>query len=78
MADQKTNEFTAVSVPTPIYEKIEKRLAGTGFASVGDYITFVLNEVVSEADREEEAAVPFTKEDEENVKERLRALGYID
>jgi hypothetical protein len=78
MTQQKTNEFTAVSIPTAVCEKIEKRLAGTGFASVTDYVTFVLNEVVSDTDAAGDAAVPFTKEDEDNVKERLRALGYID
>ena len=78
MTPQNIREFTAVSIPTPVCEKIEKRLAGTGFASVSDYITFVLKEVVSETDGDGDAAVPFTKEDEDNVKERLRALGYID
>lgn len=78
MAEQETTKFTAVSIPTTVCEKIEKRLAGTGFGSVSDYITFVLNEVVSEPEEEGEAVVPFTKEDEEIVKERLRALGYID
>ena len=78
MAEQNKNEFTAVSIPTAVCEKIEKRLAETGFASVSDYITFVLNEVISETVGDGDAAVPFTKEDEDNVKERLRALGYID
>jgi len=30
------------------------------------------------AEEEEETEEPFTKEDEERVKARLRALGYID
>jgi Arc/MetJ-type ribon-helix-helix transcriptional regulator len=78
MAVEDKDEFITVSIPTPVCGKIEKRLAGTGFSSVSDYITFVLNEVVSDTCEEEDAAVPFTKEDEDNVKERLRALGYID
>ena len=78
MTEKNKNEFTGVSIPTPVCEKIEKRLAGTGFASVSDYITFILKEVISETVGEEDKAVPFTKEDEDKVKERLRALGYID
>lgn len=78
MTEQNLNEFTTVSIPTPVCEKIQKRLAGTGLASVSDYITFVVNEIVSETDEAADTAVPFTKEDEDNVKERLRALGYID
>jgi Arc/MetJ-type ribon-helix-helix transcriptional regulator len=68
-------KFTTVSIPTPLFKKIEKRIKGTGFTSVSSYVTYVLREVVSE---EEEATEPFTKEDEARVKERLKALGYID
>jgi len=68
-------KFTTVSIPAPLFKKIEERIKGTGFTSVSSYVTYVLREVVSE---EEEAAEPFTKEDEARVKERLKALGYID
>jgi len=68
-------KFTTVSIPAPLFKKIEGRIKGTGFTSVSSYVTYVLREVVSE---EEEAAEPFTKEDEARVKERLKALGYID
>jgi Arc/MetJ-type ribon-helix-helix transcriptional regulator len=63
-----------VSIPIPLYEKIKARIEGTGFTSVSDYVTFVLREVVSEEREEEE---PFTREDEEKVKDRLRGLGYL-
>lgn len=78
MTEQNKNEFTAVALPTPVCENIEKRLAGTSFGSVSDYITYVLNEVISDTVGDGDATVPFTKEDEDKVKERLRALGYID
>lgn len=68
-------KVTSLSIPTPLFKKVEERIRGTGFASVSDYVTYVLEEVVAE---EEEAEEPFTKEDEERVKARLRALGYID
>lgn len=59
----------------PLAEKIRDRVGGTGFTSVSDYVTFVLREVLAgEAKRGKE---PFTKEDEEKVKERLRARGYL-
>jgi Arc/MetJ-type ribon-helix-helix transcriptional regulator len=64
-----------VSIPAALAKKIEERIAGTGFTSVSSYVTYVLREVLAE---EEEPGEPFTKEDEERVKARLRALGYID
>ncbi len=74
MSDPGEKKFTTVSIPTPLFKKIEDRIKGTGFTSVSNYVTYVLREVVAEEKHEE----PFTEEDEERVKERLRALGYID
>jgi len=68
-------KFTTVSIPTPLFKKVEERIKGTGFTSVSSYVTYVLREIVSE---EEEGVEPFTKEDEERVKDRLKALGYLE
>jgi Arc/MetJ-type ribon-helix-helix transcriptional regulator len=77
MADQKDDKkYTTISIPTPLAEKIKKRIEGTGFTSLSSYVTYVLREVISGIEEEQEEA--FTKEDEEKVKERLRALGYLD
>jgi Arc/MetJ-type ribon-helix-helix transcriptional regulator len=73
----KMEKFTTVSIPTPLFKKVEKRIKGTGFTSVSSYVTYVLREIVA-GEEKEEAEKPFTKEDEERVKARLRALGYID
>lgn len=67
----------AVSIPIQLYEKIEQRIKETEFKSVSDYVTFVLEEVLASLEEEEKEEV-FTEEEEEKVKERLRALGYLD
>ncbi len=72
----KQKKFTTVSIPTPLFKKIEERIRGTGFTSVSSYVTYVLREIVAEDEEKQEH--PFSKEDEERVKARLRALGYID
>ncbi len=72
---EKEKKFTTVSIPTPLFKKIEERIKGTGFTSVSSYVTYVLREIIAEEEHEEE---PFSEEDEERVKERLRALGYLD
>ncbi len=74
MSDEE-KKYTTVSIPTPLFKKIEERIKGTGFTSVSSYVTYVLREIIAEDDESEEA---FSKEDEERVKERLRALGYLD
>ncbi len=68
-------KFTTVSIPTPLFQKVAERIKGTGFTSVSSYVTYVLREVVAEEPEEEQ---PFSKEDEERIKDRLRALGYLD
>jgi len=73
--EEEEKKFTTISIPTSLFEKIKERIKGTGFTSVSSYVTYVLRELLAEKEEEEE---PFTKEDEERIKARLRALGYID
>ncbi len=75
MSDSEEKKSINVPIPTPLFRQIEQRLKGTNFKSVAEYVSYVLAEVVSE---EEADAGSFTKQDEENVKGRLRALGYLD
>ncbi|MBI5392772.1 CopG family transcriptional regulator [Candidatus Woesearchaeota archaeon] len=88
--NEKDSNMTTVSIPRPLAEKIKKRCQGTGFNSVSSYVTYVLRQVLSNVESKEqkkekpaventaeEAKDPFTKEDEENVKARLRDLGYL-
>ena len=78
MNEEKENKkYTTISIPTPLADKIKKRIEGTGFTSVSSYVIYVLREVISSIE-EEEKEDAFSKEDEEKVKERLRALGYLD
>ena len=76
--DEHKVEYTTVSIPKPLVEKIKNRMKGTGFPSVSSYVTYVLRQVISSIDEEEKSKEAFTKEEEEKVKQRLRDLGYID
>lgn len=67
--------MTSVELPESLYNRIEARVRGSKFASVSDYVSFVLREkLVSD---EEVSQSHFTKEEEEKIKDRLRALGYL-
>ena len=76
--DDHKVEYTTVSIPKPLAEKIKERMKGTGFASVSSYVTYVLRQVISSIEAEEREKQAFSKEEEEKVKQRLRDLGYID
>ena len=71
----KEQESKAVFLSAELYGRIEERVTATGFGSVEEYVTFVLEEVLKE---EGEGETAFSKEEEEEVKKRLRALGYLD
>jgi Arc/MetJ-type ribon-helix-helix transcriptional regulator len=74
MQDKK---YTTISIPTPLADKIKKRIEGTGFNSLSSYVTYILRQVISSIEQDEHD-VEFSKEDEEKIKNRLRNLGYID
>ncbi len=71
-----TSKYTTVSIPRSLYNRIKRLVEETGFKSVSDYVTYVLREVVAmhEAEKYEE---PFSEQDLEEIKKRLKALGYI-
>ncbi len=68
-------EFTEVSIPASLYKRIEEKIKGSETTSVSRYVAKVLRENLSKEEATQEA---LTKEDEEKVKKRLKALGYID
>jgi len=71
------SKYTTVSIPQPLHVKIEKLIAKKpGFKSVSDYVTYVLREVVA-MHESKNVPGPFTSSDLEEIKERLKALGYL-
>lgn len=64
-------DYVTIKIPRDLYKKIEKEARNSDFKSVEEFIIFVLSSAVEE---DEEV---FNQEDEEKVKERLRALGYL-
>ncbi len=68
-------EFTPVEIPTDLYEQIEEKIKDTEESSVADFILTLLKEKLS---KDQEETDSLSSEDEEKVKERLKALGYMD
>ena len=69
------NEFTDIPIPAALVKKIEEKVQGKGLSAVVSYVTRVLEDSLT---KEPDAKEAFTKEEEEKVKDRLKALGYID
>ncbi len=70
-------KYTTVSIPVTLHNRIEEMIVKkNGFKSVSDYVTYVLREVVAMHETKE-VPEPFTSSDIEQIKERLKALGYL-
>jgi len=66
----------AVNISKELVDEIQRHVDESGgeFKTVEEYIEFILTELL----REEEPEQAYTPEEEEEIKERLRRLGYIE
>jgi len=58
-------DYVTLSIPRELYEKAESAIKGTGFRSVTEYAIFVMRE-------------SLLVKAGGSVRDRLKALGYID
>ena len=66
------NKKITVTISTDLVKRIEDELSKKGVPNVEEYILSLLNEKFPTTEQ------AFTSDEEEKVKERLKALGYMD
>jgi Arc/MetJ-type ribon-helix-helix transcriptional regulator len=66
-------EGRSVRLPSDLAAALDQRIAGSGFATLDEFVAFVLARLLDQPSSE-----PFSEEDERRLRERLRSLGYID
>ena len=62
---EEKHGYVTLSVPTELYENAKAAIEGTGFRSVTEFAVFLLREAI-------------LMKPGKNVRNRLRALGYIE
>jgi len=67
MVDERN--YTTITIPKALYEKISKMIKNTGFSSVSEYVVFVLRETMADIHKKNESKSEVVK--------KLKALGYI-
>lgn len=79
MPDQDPGKRRNVTlkIPGELYDKLAELIAGTGFRSVTEFATYVLRDVAAggKLDRKPPG---LTDREVDAVRQRLRALGYIE
>jgi hypothetical protein len=69
-----------VKIPRPLFLKIQQVVDGSGFNSPTDFIVYVLRDLMGEAEKHRptpEATPEYTAEELEEVKRKLKNLGYL-
>ncbi len=64
-----------IKIPKPLYEHIRELIADSGFNSVTDFVVYVLRDIVYEGRKE--VSNQFTAEELEQIKRKLKGLGYL-
>ncbi len=67
-------EYTTVSIPKELAERVEVTIEGTSFSSTSDLVRFLLRSIVIQHQRSGE----LTEAEFEEIAESLRALGYLE
>ena len=70
-------ETRTVEMPRQIVDRIEDRLPRTEWDEPEEYITYVMQEVLYRVEKET-ADDDFEPVDKEEVKSRLKSLGYLN
>jgi Arc/MetJ-type ribon-helix-helix transcriptional regulator len=66
-----------VKIPRPLYRKIQQVVDGSGFNSPTDFIVFVLRDLLGEAHLPAPKDEPYSEQEVEDVKRKLKNLGYL-
>jgi len=67
-------EYTTVSIPRDLADRVDETIEGTSFSSTSDLVRFLLRSIVIQHQQEGE----LTEAEFEEITSQLRDLGYID
>lgn len=64
-----------INIPYGISEKLKSKMSSAGYDSIEAYVNYILSQLVSSGGSEEYNA--YGEEEEKNVRESLKELGYL-
>ena len=74
MYPRDMTDYTTVSIPKDLAERVEETIEGTSFTSTSDLVRFLLRSIVIQHQRSGE----LTEADFEEITEQLKGLGYLE
>lgn len=67
-------EYTTVSIPKDLAERVEGTIDGTSFSSTSDLVRFLLRSIVIQHEQSD----GLSEAEFEEIAEQLQDLGYLD
>lgn len=67
-------EYTTVSIPKDLADRVEETIEGTSFSSTSDLVRFLLRSIVIQHQRSD----GLSEAEFEEIADQLRDLGYLD
>lgn len=67
-------DYTTVSIPKDLADRVEETIEGTSFSSTSDLVRFLLRSIVIQYQRRGE----LTEAEFEEITDQLADLGYLD
>lgn len=67
-------EYTTVSIPKELAERVEETIEGTSFQNTSDLVRFLLRSIVIQHQKRGQ----LTEAEFEEIAEQLRGLGYLE
>jgi Arc/MetJ-type ribon-helix-helix transcriptional regulator len=67
-------EYTTVSIPRDLADRVEETIEGTSFSSTSDLVRFLLRSIVIKHQQEGE----LTEAEFREIADQLRDLGYLE
>ena len=67
-------DYTTVSIPKDLADRVDETIEGTSFSSTSDLVRFLLRSIVIQHQQQGE----LTEAEFEEIAEQLRGLGYLE
>lgn len=67
-------DYTTVSIPKELADRVEETIEGTSFSSTSDLVRFLLRSIVIQHEQEGS----LSEADFEEITSQLRDLGYLE
>ena len=76
MTKNSGRDKVTLKIPRPLYDRISGVIEGSGYNSVTDFVVYVLRDLM--ASRQVESSHETEQSESQSVKQRLKALGYLE